>query len=62
MIIDLTHTISPETFVYPGTPRPAFSPTRTLAQNGARETPVSYTHLAPASSFCRLSAYLRNTS
>ena len=38
MIIDLTHTISPETFVYPGTPSPAFSSTRTLTQNGARET------------------------
>ena len=38
MIIDLTHTITPDTFVYPGTPRPAFSHTRTLTQNGARET------------------------
>ena len=38
MIIDLTHTISPETFVYPGTPAPAFSSTRTLTENGARET------------------------
>ena len=38
MIIDLTHTISPETFVYPGTPRPAFSSTRTLTHDGARET------------------------
>ena len=24
MIIDLTHTITPDTFVYPGTPAPAF--------------------------------------
>ena len=38
MIIDLTHTISPETFVYPGTPAPSFSATRTLTMNGARET------------------------
>ena len=38
MIIDLTHTITPDTFVYPGTPRPAFSHTRTLTDNGARET------------------------
>ena len=38
MIIDLTHTITPDTFVYPGTPAPAFSPTRTIAHDGARET------------------------
>lgn len=38
MIIDLTHTITPETFVYPGTPAPAFSPTRTLTKDAARET------------------------
>ena len=38
MIIDLTHTITPDTFVYPGSPRPAFSHTRTLTDNGARET------------------------
>lgn len=38
MIIDLTHTITPETFVYPGTPAPAFSSTRTLTQDAARET------------------------
>ena len=34
MIIDLTHTITPDTCVYPGTPRPAFSHTRTLTDNG----------------------------
>ncbi len=38
MIIDLTHTISPDTFVYPGTPAPAFSPTRTITRDNARET------------------------
>ena len=38
MIIDLTHTISPETYVYPGTPAPAFSPTRTITRDNARET------------------------
>ncbi len=38
MIIDLTHTIAPETYVYPGTPAPAFTPTRTMARNGCRET------------------------
>ena len=38
MIIDLTHTITPDTFVYPGTPAPAFSATRTLTADGARET------------------------
>ena len=38
MIIDLTHTITPDTFVYPGTPAPAFSSTRTLTRDGARET------------------------
>ena len=38
MIIDLTHTISPDTYVYPGTPSPAFSSTRTILQNNARET------------------------
>ena len=38
MIIDLTHTISPDTYVYPGTPSPAFSATRTIARDNARET------------------------
>lgn len=38
MIIDLTHTITPNTYVYPGTPAPSFSATRTIAQDGARET------------------------
>ncbi len=38
MIIDLTHTIQPETFVYPGTPAPSFSATRTIPRDGARET------------------------
>ena len=38
MIIDLTHTISPETYVYPGTPAPAFSATRTINRDNARET------------------------
>ena len=38
MIIDLTHTITPHTYVYPGTPAPAFSSTRTIPTDGARET------------------------
>ncbi|SFP50816.1 Kynurenine formamidase [Oscillibacter sp. PC13] len=38
MIIDLTHTITPETFVYPGTPAPSFSVTRSITRDGARET------------------------
>lgn len=38
MIIDLTHTICPNTFVYPGTPAPAFSTTRTIIQHAAQET------------------------
>ena len=38
MIIDLTHTITPGTFVYPGTPAPAFSMTRSITQDSARET------------------------
>jgi len=38
MIIDLTHTITPETFVYPGTPAPMFSATRSITRDGARET------------------------
>ncbi len=38
MIIDLTHTIQPDTFVYPGTPAPSFSTTRTITRDGARET------------------------
>lgn len=38
MIIDLTHTISPETYVYPGTPAPMFSATRTIERDKARET------------------------
>lgn len=38
MIIDLTHTITPDTFVYPGTPAPSFSSTRTITRDGARET------------------------
>lgn len=38
MIIDLTHTITPNTFVYPGTPAPAFSKTRSITQDSARET------------------------
>lgn len=38
MIIDLTHTISPECSVYPGTPAPSFSPASTMARDGYRET------------------------
>ncbi len=38
MIIDLTHTISPETYVYPGTPSPSFNLVRTINRDGAQET------------------------
>jgi kynurenine formamidase len=38
MIIDLTHAITPDTPVYPGSPIPAMTPFSTLTQNGCRET------------------------
>ena len=38
MIIDLTHTITPECPVYPGTPAPSFTPASTMTRDGYRET------------------------
>ena len=38
MMIDVTHTSTPDTFVYPGTPAPAVSSTRTLTHDGAAVT------------------------
>ena len=38
MLIDLTHTITPEIPVYPGTPVPALPPACTLTGDGFRET------------------------
>ena len=41
MILDLTHTISPEMPVYPGTPNPRLFPAARLDQHGYRETQIS---------------------
>lgn len=41
MIFDLTHTISPEMPVYPGTPNPRLFPAARLEQHGYRETQIS---------------------
>lgn len=38
MIIDLTHTVTPEIPVFPGSPAPALSHAATMTQNGYRET------------------------
>ena len=38
MIIDLTHTIAPESPVYPGSPAPELSHAATMTRNGYRET------------------------
>ncbi len=54
MLIDMTHTITPEIPVYPGTPAPSLSPACTLTRDGFRETLLSFsshtgTHMdAPA--------------
>lgn len=54
MLIDMTHTITPEIPVYPGTPVPSFSPAFTLTRDGFRETLLTFsshtgTHMdAPA--------------
>ena len=54
MLIDMTHTITPEIPVYPGTPVPSLSPACTLTRDGIRETLLSFsshtgTHMdAPA--------------
>ena len=42
MIIDLTHTITPEMPMYPGSAAPSIKPTGSLTRDGF---PVSYTHL-----------------
>lgn len=41
MLIDMTHTITPEIPVYPGTPAPVLTPACTLTRNGFRETALS---------------------
>lgn len=41
MLIDLTHTITPDMPVYPGSPAPVFSPSGTLTRTGYRETLLS---------------------
>ena len=41
MIIDLTHTITPEMPMYPGTTAPAMAPTGSLTRNGFRETQIT---------------------
>ena len=41
MILDLTHTISPNMPVYPGTPAPRLFKASTLEQHGFRETQIS---------------------
>lgn len=38
MIIDLTHTITPDMPMFPGSPQPAMAPSATLTRNGFRET------------------------
>lgn len=44
-VIDLTHVISPEMPVYPGTEGPKFTPANTYERDGFRETLLSmYTH------------------
>lgn len=57
MLIDMTHTITPESPVYPGTPAPSLSPACTFTRDGFRETLLSFsshtgTHMdAPAHLF-----------
>ena len=41
MILDLTHTITQEMPVYPGTPAPRLFPAARLDQHGYRETQIS---------------------
>ena len=41
MILDLTHTITPEMPVYPGTPAPRLFKASTMEQHGFRETQIS---------------------
>jgi len=42
MILDLTHTITENMPVYPGTPSPAFTATGNLTRNGYRETLIQF--------------------
>ena len=57
MLIDMTHTITPDIPVYPGTPAPCLSPACTFTRAGFRETLLSFsshtgTHMdAPAHLF-----------
>ena len=54
MLIDMTHTITPDIPVYPGTPAPCLSPACTFTKDGFRETLLTFsshtgTHMdAPA--------------
>ena len=41
MIIDLTHTITPEMPMYPGSAAPSIKPTGSLTRNGFRETQLT---------------------
>ena len=44
-VLDLTHTITPDMPVYPGTEPPAFTPANTYEKDGFKETKVSmFTH------------------
>ena len=57
MLIDMTHTITPEIPVYPGTPVPSLTPACTFTRDGFRETLLTFsshtgTHMdAPAHLF-----------
>lgn len=42
MIIDLTHSITRDMTVFPGTPRPEFTSVRTVGENGYAEKKVSF--------------------
>ena len=54
MLIDMTHTITQEIPIYPGTPAPTLAPACTLTKDGFRETLLTFsshtgTHMdAPA--------------
>ena len=41
MIIDLTHTITPEMPMYPGSAAPSIKPTGSLTRDGFRETQLT---------------------
>ena len=42
MLIDMTHTITPDIPVYPGTPAPCLSPACTFTKDGFRETLLTF--------------------